>query len=132
MVRCLHLQEEGKVEEVMNQQDWEKKSQEILTDIREWRQAHPRATFVEIEDEVHRRMMQLEAQVLQDAAQASPSRVWGRTSEQTAPCCPKCGVSLHARGKFQRTLQGNGGQNVTLTRTYGTCPTCGESLFPPR
>ncbi|HZR42168.1 MAG TPA: hypothetical protein VFB12_18755 [Ktedonobacteraceae bacterium] len=40
MVRCQHLQEEGKVEEVMNQQDWEKKSREILTDIREWRQAH--------------------------------------------------------------------------------------------
>lgn len=116
----------------MNQVDWEKKSQEILTDIREWRQAHPKATFVQIEDEVHRRMMQLEARVLQDAAQASSSRAWGTASDQDPPHCPSCAVPLQARGKHQRTLQGNGGENVTLTRTYGSCPKCGESFFPPR
>ncbi len=132
MVRCLHLQEEGKVEEVMNQQDWEKKSREILTDIREWRQAHPKATFVEIEDEVHRRMMQLEAQVLQDAAQASSTQAWGRTKEQDPPRCPTCAVALQARGKHQRILQGNAGTSLTLTRTYGSCPTCGQSFFPSR
>lgn len=115
----------------MNQADWEKKSQEILTDIREWRQAHPKATFVEIEDEVHRRMMQLEARVLQDAAQASPSTQWGREGGGAAPCCPKCAVPLQARGKRQRSLQGNGGESVTLSRTYGSCPKCGESFFPP-
>jgi hypothetical protein len=87
---------------------------------------------VEIEDEVHKRMMQLEAQILQDAAQASKSREWGRTSRQEAALCPTCAVSLQARGKQKRTLQGNGGQHVTLSRTYGTCPKCGESLFPPR
>jgi len=115
----------------MDQQAWLKKSEEILTDIKEWRRAHPKATFVEIEDEVHKRMMQLEAQVLQDAAQESSSREWGRGSSEPAPQCPKCRVPLQARGKQKRTLQGNGGENVTLTRTYGTCPNCGESLFPP-
>jgi len=114
----------------MDQQNWIKKSEEILTDIKEWRQAHPKARFVEIEDEVHRGIMELEAQVLQDAAQASPSREWGRGSKQEAPQCPKCGVSLQARGKQKRTLQGNGGQSVSLSRTYGTCPKCGESFFP--
>jgi hypothetical protein len=65
----------GKVDE----QAWLSKGAAILTDIKEWRRAHPKATFVEIEDEIHRRMMELEAQVLQDAAQESLSREWGQT-----------------------------------------------------
>ena len=48
-----------------------------------------------------------------------------------AALCPTCVVSLQTRGKHKRTLQGNGGENVTLSRTYGTCPRCGEGLFPP-
>lgn len=114
----------------MDEHQWIRKSEEILTDIKEWRRAHPKATFVEIEDEVHRRMMELEAQVVQDAAQESASREWGRRSKQEAPHCPKCGAPLQARGKQKRRLQGNGGQTVTLHRTYGTCPQCGESFFP--
>jgi uncharacterized protein with PIN domain len=114
----------------MDEQDWLKKSQEMLSEIKHWRRAHPKATFVEIEDEVHRRLMELEAQVLQDAAQESASREWGPGVSQEAPRCPKCGVPLQARGKRKRTLQGNGGQSVVLSRTYGTCPQCGQSFFP--
>jgi hypothetical protein len=124
------IKKKGNVEE-MDQQAWLKKSEEILTDIKEWRHAHPKATFVEIEEEVQKRMMHLEARVLQDAAQESSSREWGRGSSEQAPRCPNCAVPLQARGKQKRTLQGNGGENVTLSRTDGTCPTCGESLFPP-
>ena len=109
----------------------EKLSREILTDITEWRKAHPRAKYVEIEDEVHRRMVQLEARIVEKAAETSPSREWGRKSENPAPQCPKCGGPLHARGQQERTLQGNGGANVKLLRTYGTCPKCGEGLFLP-
>jgi len=109
----------------------QKLSREILTDIVEWRKAHPRAKYVEIEEEVHKRMMQLEAQIIEKAAEASPSREWGRKSEHPAPHCPKCGVPLYARGPQKRTLQGNGGASVKLTRTYGTCPKCGEGFFPP-
>jgi hypothetical protein len=58
------------VEEDMAQEDWLKKSEEILTTITEWRRAHPKATFVEIEEEIQRRMMHLEAQMLQEAAKA--------------------------------------------------------------
>lgn len=116
----------------MDEQAWQQKSAEILTNIKEWRRAHPKATFVEIEDEVHKRMMQLEAQVLQDAAEASESREWGRMSGKPTPLCPTCAVPLQARGQRQRTLQGNGGQTVQLRRTYGTCPKCGTRLFPPR
>jgi hypothetical protein len=115
----------------MDDQAWRTKSIEILTDVKEWRRAHPKATYVQIEDEVHRRMMQLEAQILQDAVQASESREWGKMSGKLAALCPTCAAPLQARGKHKRTLQGNGGQPVTLSRTYGTCPQCGVSLFPP-
>jgi RNase P subunit RPR2 len=116
----------------MDEQAWQKKSVEILIEIKEWRRAHLTATFVEIEEEVHQRLMQLEALVLQDAAEASASREWGRSSGQQAVLCSDCAAPLQAQGKHKRTLQGNGGQNVTLERTYGTCPTCGKGLFPPR
>ena len=116
----------------MDEQVWQKMSTEILLDLKEWRKANPRATYTQIEDEVHKRVMQLEARLIQEAAEESPSREWGRGSEHEAPLCPKCAAPLQARGKQKRTLQGNGGQSVTLSRTYGTCPKCGEGLFPPR
>ncbi len=116
----------------MDEQALRQMSTEILTDIKEWRKANPRATYVEIEDEVHKRLMQLEARLIEDAIQESPSREWGRGSGIDAAQCPKCAAALQARGKQKRTLQGNGGQSVTLSRTYGICPKCGESLFPPR
>ena len=116
----------------MKEQEWQQHSLEILTDITAWRQEHPQATFVEIEAVIHERMMQLEAQLLQETAQASPSRQWGEGTEHPAPRCPDCGEPLQARGKQKRTLQGNGGVEVSLERTYGTCPKCGQGFFPPR
>jgi ribosomal protein S27AE len=115
----------------MDEQALRQMSLEILTEIKEWRRAHPRATYVQIEDEVHKQLMQLEARLIESAVEESPSQEWGRGSEQEAAQCPKCAASLQARGKQKRTLQGNGGENVTLSRTYGTCPKCGEGLFPP-
>ena len=74
---------------------------------------------------------ELEARIIEGAVQESPSREWGKGSGVEAALCPKCAVPLQARGKHKRTLQGNGGESVTLKRTYGTCPKCGEGLFPP-
>jgi len=116
----------------MDEQAWQSKSVEILTEIKAWRQAHPKATFVEIEEQVHARLMELEAQVLQEAASASENREWGLSTDTPAPLCPTCAVPLQARGKRERTLHGNGGQSVTLKRTYGICPKCRSGLFPPR
>ncbi len=64
------------------------------------------ATHVEIEDEVHRRMMQLEAQILQDAVQASASREWGKASGQPTALCPICAVprAAHEANKNGRVL----------------------------
>jgi len=55
------------------------------------------ATCVEIEDEVHKRMMQLEAHLLQEAAEASTSREWGKgSSPEERPQCPNWSVALQA------------------------------------
>lgn len=113
------------------EEDWKTLSEQILTDIKEWRRSHPKATFREIEDEVHQRMSRLEAKLIQDTAQESQSRSWSGASPDERPSCPVCGSQLHARGKRQRKLQGAGGQEVTLNREYGTCPNCGTGLFPP-
>jgi hypothetical protein len=113
------------------EQDWHRLSEDILTDIQEWRRAHPKATFGEIEEEVHTRMSRLEAQMLQDTAQASSSREWRGESSQERPVCPICSTPLQARGKRSRRFQAAGGQDIKLCRSYGTCPTCGVGLFPP-
>jgi hypothetical protein len=76
----------------MDEQALRQISTEILTEIKEWRRAHPRATYVEIEDEVHKRLMQLEAQIIEGAVQESPSREWGGGSGHKAALCPKCAV----------------------------------------
>jgi hypothetical protein len=114
------------------EEHWRDLSERILTEISEWRRSHPKATFREIEDEVHTRMSRLEAQLIQDTAQQSTSRSWSGASAHERPPCPVCQSPLYARGKRQRKLQGAGGQAVTLSREYGTCPSCGTGLFPPR
>lgn len=113
------------------EEHWRELSEEILTDIKEWRKEHPKASFREIEDEVHSRMSRLEAQLIQDTAQQSKSREWSGSSQQERPTCPVCSTPLHARGKRERRLQAAEGQDVTLSRDYGTCPNCGTGLFPP-
>jgi hypothetical protein len=119
----------------MNQemdQAWQQLSEQILTDIKAWRSAHPKATLREIEAEVHGRLSCLEAQVIQDAAEVRELQAWKEASPQERPTCPVCGTPLHARGHHTRHLQGAGGQTISLTRSYGACPTCGTGLFPPR
>jgi hypothetical protein len=113
-------------------QAWQQLSEQILTDIKAWRRAHPKATLREIEEEVHTRLSRLEAQVIQDAAQESTQRNWSGAAPSDRPVCPVCGTPLQARGHHMRLLQAAGGHTIRLTRGYGTCPTCGTGLFPPR
>jgi NADH pyrophosphatase NudC (nudix superfamily) len=112
------------------EQQWQHQSQQAARAMREWRQAHPRATLAEIEAAVDEQMNQMRASMIEEVAQASPLEQGG--SGQRARTCPQCGERMQARGKHQRTLQTQGGQRVTLTRQYQSCPFCGSSFFPPR
>jgi hypothetical protein len=110
---------------------WRKLSEEVLSGMKEWRQAHPKATFREIEEAVTERMSRLTVRLIQDMALTSPASDWSTQTLPERPQCPQCATPLQARGKRIRHLQSTGGQDIELHRTYGTCPTCGTGLFPP-
>jgi len=96
----------------------------------QWRKEHPKATWAEIEAAVDERMNQLRAQLIQDVVQMGETEEWSQQPEEERPTCATCGKPLSARGKQSRFLQTTGGEAVKLTRTYGTCPTCGVGFFP--
>lgn len=111
--------------------DWQQVSEEVLSGMKEWRLAHPKATMREIEQAVEERVNRLRARLLEDVALASEARDWAQEPEQERPRCPVCQTPLHSRGKRARRLQTTGGLDITLSRSYGTCPECGTGLFPP-
>ncbi len=111
--------------------DWQALSEEVLSGMKEWRLAHPKATLSEIEQAIEERINRLKARMLQDVALASEAKDWTQEPMQDRPPCPECGTPLLARGSHRRRLQAAGGHDITLTRSYGTCPACGVGLFPP-
>jgi hypothetical protein len=113
--------------------EWGGLATEVLTGMKEWRLQHPRATWNEIEAALDERLARLRARMLQDAALASAAAEWEGEAEEEQARCPACGQVLKARGvSAERHLQTQGGQGVTLKRSYGICPGCGAELFPPR
>lgn len=110
---------------------WRVLGERVFKEMSAWRKAHPKATLKEIEDELDARLAGMRAQMVADLAEQSPRRDWrGQESEQR-PRCPQCGGPLQARGQHERKLATQGGVEVTLRRSYGTCPHCGSGLFPP-
>lgn len=81
-------------------QEWQQLSEQILTDIKEWRRSHPKATLREIEEEVYSRLSRLEARVIQDTAQQSECRDWSARPPEERPTCPVCGTPLQAHPAF--------------------------------
>jgi NADH pyrophosphatase NudC (nudix superfamily) len=107
----------------------EEHSQAVVQAMRTWRTAHPQATLAEIERAVDEQVSQLRASLIEEMAQASPLE--RAEAGQVGRTCPQCGERLQARGKRTRRLQTQGGQQVSLTRQYQSCPACGYSFFPP-
>ncbi len=50
---------------------WRELMEEVMTGMKEWRLAHPKATFKEIEAALDERLAKVRARMLQDAALAS-------------------------------------------------------------
>lgn len=113
------------------EREWRTLAEEALTGMADWRAQHPRATLREIEAAVDERLSLLRARMLQDVAQASERASWSQASKEERRGSAACGTPLQPRGSHQRQLQTSGGRQITLTRSYGTCPTCGAGLFPP-
>lgn len=110
---------------------WRVLSASVFEDLETWRKEHPTATFQAIEEELDARLSGLRAQMLADLAQRSSKRDWQGQPPEQRPRCPQCGTPLQARGQRERRLATQGGQEVRLRRSYGTCPQCGSGLFPP-
>ena len=97
----------------------------------QWRAAHPQATLREIEDAVDAQMKQLRAQLIQELVQIGEAGDWSEGPPEARRRCERCGTVLLSRGKQRRWLQTNGGEALKLERSYGTCPDCGQGIFPP-
>ena len=106
---------------------WLAETAERFAALDAWRQAHPTATWVEIEAAVDAQLGPLRAHVLGDTAMASEAADLG--GEQRV--CPDCGERLQAAGARQRRLRGEQDEPIALERSYARCPACGTGLFPP-
>lgn len=111
---------------------WRELTEDITTGMREWRIQHPKATLREIETELDARLARTRARMLEDLALQTTAATWQDAARLHRPTCPHCGSPLDERGSHPRTLLTHGGQELTLDRSYGVCPTCASGLFPPR
>ena len=93
--------------------------------LRQWRQAHPQASWDEIETAVQRHLAELQAGLMAELA--------GPADEpEDPPPCPACGEAMRACGRRTREVLTRMGRAVPLQRAYSVCPACGTGLFPPR
>lgn len=100
----------------------------VPTELRErmtaWRQAHPTATFADMEGEATRQVAALRAELIAVALAAG--------EPETAPTCPACGGPTQRVGERTRTVTTSGPERVTVTGGRYRCSTCGAELSPPR
>lgn len=101
-------------------------TKEILEGMKAWRKVHRKATFVEIEAEMEARIKGLREQIMGEIIGMSAAT----EAEGSIRCCAECGAQMEGRGKHKRQLQGAGGSEVELERTYLECPACGAGFFP--
>lgn len=111
---------------------WRELSEEVIIGMKDWRIAHPTATFNEIEAALDERLAKVRARMLQDAALATKAADLTMVKPEERPRCPKCGQALEPHGKDMRSLTTSHQRTITLDRSYARCPACKVGLFPPR
>jgi hypothetical protein len=110
------------------QDRWLADAAERFATLAAWRQAHPRATWAEIEAAIDAQLGPLRADLLRDTVMASDAADLGGAR----PVCPTCGTRLQAAGTRRRRLRSEQDRLIDVERTYARCPACGTGLFPPR
>ncbi|MDQ3655207.1 MAG: hypothetical protein M3457_09020 [Chloroflexota bacterium] len=90
----------------------------------DWRQAHPRATFADLEIEATRQVAALRAELIGVALAAG--------DPATAPACPTCAATLVRVGTRTRTITTSQSAPVTVAGGRSRCSACGAELSPPR
>ena len=101
---------------------------EIYESLEEWYDAHPEATFGEVEEEARQRRRELMGRALEIL-------VNGRDTgyQMVGIECARCGRWMEYKGeRWKRTVYSLEG-DVALERAYYVCPACeGATFFPPR
>jgi hypothetical protein len=90
-----------------------------------WYDAHPAATFEELEQELRQQRRALMGGAL-------ATLIVGRDSgyQASAPPCPECGQPLAFEGYRSWTVKGLEGDSV-LDRAYYVCSACAGAAFSP-
>ena len=111
---------------------WQKELLEgAAQDLSDWQRAHPKATFVQIEDAVEERIADLRARLTEDLVRAKAAVHEAAGDGNARPACPACGQAMESRGQRERTITIRGNRQVRVRRRYTVCPACGAGLFPP-
>ena len=87
---------------------------DLLGERKEWRKAHPRASYVEIETEMEARIQRLRAQMREEIVGMSQAADWKAVGQGLH--CPACGAEMEGGGKHSRHWQGAGGSEGELAR----------------
>jgi DNA-directed RNA polymerase subunit RPC12/RpoP len=100
---------------------------QMYEQLEAWYEAHPEASFGEIEAEARWRRRALMGSAL-------ATLINGRDSgyQSARPTCAQCGQAMEFEGYRRWGVSGLEGE-TTLRRAYYVCPHCsGQTFFPPR
>lgn len=102
-----------------------KLAEEMFANLEAWYDAHPDASFGEIEQQARQERRQLMGEVL-------AVLINGRdTGVGEVPRCERCGAEMEFKGYREWTVHGLEGE-TRLERGYYVCPQCeGQTVFPP-
>lgn len=94
--------------------------------LEDWYDAHPEASFGEIEAEARKRRRELMGKTMEQLVNGRDSGL-----QVEAPKCEQCGEAMEFEGYCDWGIHGLEGES-RLERAYYTCPHCkGKTLFPP-
>lgn len=106
---------------------WMAEAERHFVALERWRDAHPTASWAEIEAAIDGELSQLRTRMLGETAMTSAATQAAGVSGR----CPDCGERLVAAGTHPRRVRTEQERVVEIDRTYARCPACGAGLFPP-
>lgn len=113
------------------QAKWKEAFGEASEAVSEWRTAHPRATFNEIENQVDGKLAKIRGEMIEDLVRESQLTNIKEMAREKRPKCPVCGKLLASNGRQKRQLISSHEQVIELERSKGYCGHCRVSYFPP-
>ena len=115
----------GRKSRTQRKAEFMKAADAMYESMEDWYDAHPAASFEEIEEALRQQRRGLMGSTLE-------TLIVGRDSgfEVQPRMCSKCGQPLTFEGYRGWTVKGLEGDSK-LARAYYTCPACGEQGFSP-